>query len=196
MGWRERRGIPTLPSPATRLWVQQHQSSILYTGLLWGESIGDLLIPPRRASDGESVSISWHHHVEHTLWFVFWSVQHRSFTVLSCSVIPGFSLKFLQHTTTPAGYVKLFSIKKCTISNSPVAQLCFPLAVSSPNNVYQLISRTTNRRLYSNSSQILLLYKVWGYHNIFDSMKSLGVYYRHVKMLRCGCVEHGLQYIT
>ena len=27
---------------------------------------------------------------------------------------------------------------------------------------------TTNRRLYSNISQILLLYKTWGYHNKFD----------------------------
>ena len=36
-----------------------------------------------------------------------------------------------------------------------------PLVVSSPNNAYYLISRTTNYRLYSNISQILLLYKVW-----------------------------------
>ena len=26
-------------------------------------------------------------------------------------------------------------------------------------------------------------------------MKSLGVYYWYVKMLRCGCVDHGLQYL-
>ena len=68
--------------------------------------------------------------------------------------------------------------------------------MSSLNNIYWLISRTTNCRLYSNISQILQLYKVWGHYNRFDSMKSLGVYYWYVKMPRCGCVEHGLQYIT
>ena len=63
------------------------------------------------------------------------------------------------------------------------------------NNVYWLISRTTNCRLYSNISQKLLLYKVWGYCDKFDFMKSLGVYYWYVKMPRCGCVEHGLENI-
>ena len=50
-------------------------------------------------------------------------------------------------------------------------------------------------QLYSNISQILLLYQVWGYNNKFDFTKSLGVYYWSVKMPRCGCVEHGLEYI-
>ena len=34
-----------------------------------------------------------------------------------------------------------------------------------------------------------------GYYNQFDSMKSLGIYYRYVKMPQCGCVEPGLEYI-
>ena len=80
--------------------------------------------------------------------------------------------------------------------HSPTHGIYSPLAVNSPNNVYKLISRTTNCWLYSNISQILLLYKVWGFYYKFDSMKSLGVYYWHVKMPRCGCVEHGLEYIT
>ena len=42
---------------------------------------------------------------------------------------------------------------------------------------------------------MFLLYKVWGYHSKFVSMNSLGVYYRYVKMPRCGGVEHGLEYI-
>ena len=42
----------------------------------------------------------------------------------------------------------------------------------------------------------MLLYKIWGYYNRFDSMKSLGLYYWYVKMPRCGCVHHGLEYIT
>ena len=73
--------------------------------------------------------------------------------------------------------------------------IIFPLAVSSPNNVYSLISRTTNCLLYSNISQIWLLYKTWGYHNKFESMKSLGgtCMYWYVKMPPCGCVEHGLE---
>ena len=29
---------------------------------------------------------------------------------------------------------------------------------------------------FSNISQILLLYKTWGYYNKFDSIKSLGIY--------------------
>ena len=41
-----------------------------------------------------------------------------------------------------------------------------------------------------------MLYKVWEYHNKFGFMKSLGVYYWYVKMPQCGCVEHGLEYIT
>ena len=51
-------------------------------------------------------------------------------------------------------------------------------------------------QLYSNMSQILLLYKTWGYYNKFESMKSLGVCYQYIKMPRCGCVEHGLRYNT
>ena len=51
-------------------------------------------------------------------------------------------------------------------------------------------------RLHSNSSQILLLYKVWGYYNKFDSMKSLGLYHWYVKMPRLGCVEPGLDYFS
>ena len=68
------------------------------------------------------------------------------------------------------------------------------MSTPNKNNVYQLISRTTNWRLYSNMSQILLLYTEWGYYNKFDSIKSLGVYYWYVKMPRCRCVEHGLEY--
>ena len=44
---------------------------------------------------------------------------------------------------------------------SPVSSF-FLLAVSSPNNVYQLLSRTTIYRLYNNISQMLLLYKYMG----------------------------------
>ena len=53
----------------------------------------------------------------------------------------------------------------------------------------------TNSLLYCNITQILLLYKVWGYYmyNKCDSRKSLGVYYWYVKVPRCGCVEHGLK---
>ena len=79
--------------------------------------------------------------------------------------------------------------------NSPVSQLFFSPSSEQLSNIYQLISRTTNCRLYSNISQILLLFKVWGYYNKFDSMKSLGVYYWCAEMPWCGCVEHGLEYI-
>ena len=47
--------------------------------------------------------------------------------------------------------------------------------------------------MYSNISQILLLYKTWGYYNKFDSRKSLGVYYWCGKIPQCGYMEHGLK---
>ena len=68
--------------------------------------------------------------------------------------------------------------------------------MSSPNNVYYLISRTAKCRLYNNISQILLLYKISGHYNKFDSMKYLGSYHWYVKMSRCGCVVHRWWYIT
>ena len=72
----------------------------------------------------------------------------------------------------------------------------FPLAVSSRTTYISLKTGTTNCRFYSDISQILLLYKVWGYYNKFDSMTSLGVYYWYIKIPRCWCAEHGLEYIT
>ena len=70
--------------------------------------------------------------------------------------------------------------------------------MSSPNNIYLLINRTTNCRLYSNISQILLLYKVWVYYNKFDCGIIGGILpiCQYVKMPQCGCVEHGLEYTT
>ena len=43
---------------------------------------------------------------------------------------------------------------------------------------------------------ILLLYKIWGYQNKFNSAKSLGVYYWCVKIPQRSCLESGLKYIT
>ena len=43
----------------------------------------------------------------------------------------------------------------------------------------------TNCRLYSHISQILMLYKTWGYYIKFDSTISLGVYYWCVRMTQC-----------
>ena len=45
--------------------------------------------------------------------------------------------------------------------------------------------------MYSNISQIFLLYKTWGYHNKFVSTKSLGVYYWCVKIPRYGYMWPG-----
>ena len=68
--------------------------------------------------------------------------------------------------------------------------------MSSPNNVYQLISRTTNCRLYSNISQILLLYiKYGGIIKNLTPWNPWGVFYWYVKMPRFGGVEHGLKYV-
>ena len=81
------------------------------------------------------------------------------------------------------------------LTNSAISQSFFPVG-EHLSNVYKLISRTTNCQLYSNISQILLLYKLLAYYNKFDSMKSIGVYYWYVKMSRCGYVEHGLDYFS
>ena len=62
--------------------------------------------------------------------------------------------------------------------NSPISQRFFPVrwAARTPQISSWVI--TTHCRLYSNISQILLLYKTWRYYNKFDSTKSLGVHYR------------------
>ena len=48
----------------------------------------------------------------------------------------------------------------------------------------------------SNVSQILLLYKKWGYCNEFYSAKLLGVCYWCVKIPQCGYMGHGLKLIS
>ena len=50
--------------------------------------------------------------------------------------------------------------------------------------------------MYSNISQILLLYKTWRYDNQFDSPKSLGVCYWCVKIPQCGYMDHELKHIS
>ena len=50
--------------------------------------------------------------------------------------------------------------------------------------------------MYSNISQILLLYKTWRYYNQFDSPKSLGVCYWCVKTPQCGYIDHDLKHIS
>ena len=47
--------------------------------------------------------------------------------------------------------------------------------------------------MYGNISQILLLYKTWGYYNKCDSTKSLGVCYWCVRIPQCGYMVHGLK---
>ena len=49
--------------------------------------------------------------------------------------------------------------------------------------------------MYSNISQILLLYKTWWYYNKFDSTKSLGVCYWSVKIPQCSYMGLGLKLI-
>ena len=50
--------------------------------------------------------------------------------------------------------------------------------------------------MYSNISQILQLYKTWGYCNRFYCMEYMGTYYWYVEMPQCGCMEHGLEDIA
>ena len=62
-------------------------------------------------------------------------------------------------------------------------------------------SKVNQLPFFSNISQILLLYKTWGYYNKFDSMKSVGIYKVVVTdvskyLVQRGDMEHGLEYIT
>ena len=46
------------------VWANIKETSMVgVTGPLWRESTGDRWIPPQRASNAGSLSISWHHHV-------------------------------------------------------------------------------------------------------------------------------------
>ena len=80
--------------------------------------------------------------------------------------------------------------------NSPISQRFFlqRWAAWTPQISSWVI--TTHCRLYSNISQILLLYKTWRYCNKFDSAKSLVVCYRCVKITQCGYMKHGLKDIV
>ena len=55
--------------------------------------------------------------------------------------------------------------------------------------------KTTNCRLYNNSSQILLLCKTWGYDKRNWLPEILGVYFWYVKIPQCGYMSHGLEYM-
>ena len=101
----------------------------------------------------------------------FCSISKHNFDYITYNINTLHSLKFINGYHINIHYV--FQIRS-TSGNSPASQAFLPLAVSSPNNVYYLKSRTTNCRLYSNISQILPIIKVKGYYNKFDSMKSLG----------------------
>ena len=74
----------------------------------------------------------------------------------------------------------------------------FSLVVSSPKNVYLLLSQNNQQGVVSKIPKITLLYKTWRCYNKFKSMKSLSVCYLYAKMPRWRCVEHGLEleYIT
>ena len=50
--------------------------------------------------------------------------------------------------------------------------------------------------MYSNISQVLLLYKTWRHYNKCGSTKSFRVYYWYVKIRQCRYMGHGLKYIT
>ena len=80
--------------------------------------------------------------------------------------------------------------------NSPVSRRNFPLRWAARTPYISLCVITTNCRLYSNISQIVILYKAWRYSSKFDSPKSFGVYYWCVKIPQCGHMEHGLKYIA
>ena len=70
--------------------------------------------------------------------------------------------------------------------NSPISQNFLPMRWAAWTLQISLRVITTHCRLYSNISQMLLLYKTWRYHNQFDSSKSLGVRYRCVKISQHG----------
>ena len=78
----------------------------------------------------------------------------------------------------------------------PFHNVIFPRRGAARTPYISLWVITTNCRLYSNISQILLLYKTWRHYNKFYSMKSLEVYYWCFKIPQCRYMEHGLKHIT
>ena len=50
--------------------------------------------------------------------------------------------------------------------------------------------------MYSNISQILLVYKMWEYYNKFTSMKSFRGILLMCQIQQCGYMEHALKSIT
>ena len=82
------------------------------------------------------------------------------------------------------------------LCNSPVSQWFFPWRWAARTTCISSNVMTTNFRLYNNISQILLLYKTWGYHNKFYSTKSLGVNQWYVKIPQCRYMEHGFKNVA
>ena len=62
-------------------------------------------------------------------------------------------------------FVKLKSTSRKDEFNRPVSQYFSPSGTQSEHRKISSRVITTNCRLYSNISQILLLYKTWGYYN-------------------------------
>ena len=72
----------------------------------------------------------------------------------------------------------------------------FSLAVSTRTAYISLYAEQSTASFITIFHKYCFSYKVLGYYNKFDSMKSVGVYYWYVKMTRCGCVRHGIGYFS
>ena len=77
-------------------------------------------------------------------------------------------------------------------------QLFFTQRWAARTKLINLQVRTTNCRLYSNISQILLLYKTWGIITNLTlwNWNPWGICYWYVEVPQFGYMEHGLEYIT
>ena len=85
-------------------------------------------------------------------------------------------------------------IHELLLSNSPISQRFSPSGWAARISYISSKVITNNYWLHSIISQVLLLYKTWGYHNKFDSTESLWVYYWYVKIPQCRYMENGIKY--
>ena len=74
----------TVCSPRFKLMYIKKISKIIITGPLWGESSPPVTggFPSQRASNAQSVSMSWHHglHLAHAEWTQYWRHQMETFS--------------------------------------------------------------------------------------------------------------------
>ena len=115
----------------------------------------------------------------------------NNYCVLKNIPHPHCSHSIIKRSDWPPGWLRVKTYYQIVMFHNYISP-----SGEQPQQCINSYAGTNNCRLYTNISQILLLYKTWEYYNKFDSMKSFGVSHWYVKITQCGYIEHGLEYIT